>query len=260
MRVLFYGGCHATALRELFKWSAVGSHQFSSLLNYELINSGTPFPYDTLPSYDWVVFSPVRNKGEWNTDLLKARCDELRIPTVSFPWLQWNGYFPDVGDADRPPHRWTYKRLVQMAKAGATLADIRSVALDPNGLDPLGYPEYATSTLESHEGGLDICISEFIRANFRERRLFWTPDHPTLVLYGFVQTQIAERLGLMLNVFARHEEPHADMLTILPGVVSALGLRFQGEEYRLESWRQGIGLEAFLALTLKLFGERQAAG
>lgn len=260
MNVLFYGGCHAVALSRLFEASAVGKHRFSSLQNFELINSGTPFPFDRLPQYDAVVYSPVRNKGEWNTSILKARCDEQGIRTVSFPWLQWNGYFPDVGDAERPPHLWTYRRLAQLAAEGAGIEALRQVAHDPVALDPLGYREYAFTALAEHEGDLDFQIGGYVREHFQQHRLFWTPNHPSLKLYEYVGKQIAQRLEIPLNASARQQEPHADALTILPGVARALGLGFKGEEYRLEHPPGApLHLDGFLALTVQLFGKAVAA-
>ncbi|RYI00456.1 MAG: hypothetical protein EON48_17680 [Acetobacteraceae bacterium] len=250
------------ALKRMFDAAAMGKHDFTALQNYELIGSGTPFPFDTLTSYDAVAYSPIRNKGDWNTSILQARCDELGVKTVSFPWLQWNGYFPDVGDAPAP-HRWTYQRLACLAGNGATLDELRQVALDPDGFDALNYLEYAFRALSEHESGLDFQIGEFIRRNFRDRRLFWTPDHPTLALYTYVQKQIAQRLGIWINAFARHEEPHSDALIILPGVKRSLALKFDGDVYRLEGAPGGAAsLEQFLALTLQLSGKdrAQAAG
>jgi hypothetical protein len=256
MRVLFYGGCHALALETLFRASASGSHSFSSLQNFELINAGTPFPYERLARYDAVVYSPVRNKDQWNTTHLQERCDALRIPTVRFPWLQWNGYFPDVTQIDRAPHLWAYQRLIDMAGQGASFSELLAEARQ--GFDPLGYARYSFDRLEENEGDVDIPISGFIRRHYRDQRLFLTPNHPALPLYLHVQQQIARRLGLPLKWFVKHEELHPDTFIILPTVAKALGLRFTGEEYRPAEWAKGIGLDQFLTLTLELFGKTPA--
>jgi hypothetical protein len=253
MRVLFYGGCHALALETLFRASAAGSHRFSSLQNFELINSGTPFPYERLTSCDAVVYSPVRNKDQWNTSHLQERCDALGIPTVRFPWLQWNGYFPDVTHLDRAPHIWGYQRLIDLAGQGAGFPELLAEARQ--GFDPVGYARYAFDRLEENESDVDIPISGFIRRAYREQRLFLTPNHPALPLYLYVQKQVAHRLGIQLKWFVRHEELHPDAFLILPTAAHALGLRFAGDEYRPAEWKQGIGLEPFLSLTLEMFGK-----
>lgn len=256
MKVLIYGGCHAVALRQLFEFNATGTHQFSSLQNFELINSGTPFPYAQLPDYDAVVFSPVRNKGEWNTDILQQRCEAAGVRTVSFPWLQWNGYFPDVTDAGQAPHLWAYQYFRHLAQTGHGLAELRAAALAPETLNPLGYLDYAFSALAEHEDDLDITTGVFIRENFRARRLFWTPNHPTLAFYAFVQGEIARRLDIALSGAMPDRELHRDEFAIMPGVAQALQLQFEGAGYRLEAWESRIGLDEFLTLTLQLFGKQ----
>jgi hypothetical protein len=256
MRVFFYGGCHAPVLETLFRASAAGPHRFSSLQNFELINAGTPFPYERLTDYDAVVYSPIRNKGEWNTVHLQERCDALRIPTVRFPWLQWNGYFPDVTQIDRPPHLWGYQRLIDRAGEGASFSELLAEARQ--GFDPVAYAQYSFDRLEESEADVDIPISGFIREQYRQQRLFLTPNHPALPLYLYVQKQIASRLGIPLRWFSRHEECHPDSLIILPTVRDALGLGFSGGEYRPAEWKKGIGLEPFLTLTLELFGRAAA--
>jgi len=239
----------------MFDTAAIGKHEFTALQNYELIGSGTPFPFDRLTSLDAVVYSPIRNKGEWNTSILQEKCDALGVRTVSYPWLQWNGYFPDVGDAPAP-HHWTYNRLAQMAQSGATLDEMRDLARDPDGFDPINYLEYAFKALSEHESDLDFQIGEFIRRHYQEHRLFWTPDHPTLALYAHVQKRIAQQLGIWINGFARHDEPHSDALIILPGVEQSLGLKFEGPVYRLEGATTPADLDQFLALTSHLFSEQ----
>ncbi len=258
MRVLFYGGCHAVALEKLFRTSAASRHEFSSLQNFELINSGTPFPYEQLTRYDAVVFSPILNKDAWNTDHLVERCAALRIPTVSFPWLQWNGYFPDVMHVEQPPHIWGYRRFADRVAQGATPAELLADARNPDAFNPLPYAEWSFNILEENEAALDIRVSAFIRQHYQAQRLFWTPNHPTLALYTYVQKEIARRLGIGLKWFARHDEQHPDAFIILPGVRDALGLDFTGEEYRPAEWNKGIGVERFVQLTFELFGNAKA--
>jgi hypothetical protein len=245
------------ALEGMFRAAAIGWHRFDSLQNFELINSGTPFPYERLREFDAIAYSPVRNKDQWNTSRLVERCDALGIRTVSFPWLQWNGYFPDVMElTGQAPHIWSYRRFVELAAQGWTDAQLLADARSREAFNPLPYLDWAFATLEQHEADVDVPISGFIRDNFRARRLLWTPNHPTLELYRFVMQGIADRLGLKLKLklFERLDEPHRDSLIILPGVAEALALSFVGGDYRPEAWQRGIGLEAFVALNQKLFG------
>lgn len=242
------------ALDTLFSATAIGAHRFANLQNFVLINAGTPFPYERLAQFDAVVYSPIRNKDEWNTDHLVQRCRDQGIATISFPWLQWNGYFPDVMKVEgHPPHIWGYRRLADFAAEGWSAERLLAEARSLEAFNPLPYADWSFSALREHEADTDIAISGFIEASFRAQRLFWTPDHPTLPLYRFVMTAIADRLGLALKPSATFNEPHRDSLPILPGVAAALGLTFPGGDYRLEAWRRGIELDEFIALNQELF-------
>jgi hypothetical protein len=259
LNVLFYGGCHAPALERLFRAAAIGWHRFASLKNYELINAGKPFPYGRLKGFDAVVYSPIRNKSDWNTSHLVERCAEQGILTLSFPWLQWNGYFPGVVELEgRAPHLWSYNRFVDGAAEGGTAAYLLELARSAEAFSPLPHRDWSLSILEEHEAGVDLPISSFVRANYKAQRLFWTPNHPTLPLYRFVMQAIAERLGIRLKRSPHLKEPHKDSLIILPGVAEALELTFAGGDYRPEVWKHSIGLEDFIGLNLELFGPAPA--
>src|SRR3569623_1621761 len=107
MRVLFYGGCHSTVLRALFARHAAAEHEFEAIENYKIIAAGEPFPYERAATFDAVVYSPIRNKDDWNTSLLAERLPST-VKLLSFPRLQWNGYFTNVKKMapNLPPHTW----------------------------------------------------------------------------------------------------------------------------------------------------------
>jgi len=114
MKVLFYGGCHAPILCQIFKRHAtsVTADSFEFLVNFKIIDSGKPFPYSDAKKYSTVVMSPINNQGQWNTEHLLEFCRSNGIKTVVFPWLQWNGYFPEV-EKSGPKSRqgdWRYKK------------------------------------------------------------------------------------------------------------------------------------------------------
>ena len=56
MRILFYGGCHASILSGLLtKHSQSAEVKAEVLTNFELIRLGDPFPFEKLCEYDAVV-------------------------------------------------------------------------------------------------------------------------------------------------------------------------------------------------------------
>ena len=72
MRVLNYGGCRAGVLRQIFdQYTDV---DVDHITNYKMISARKTFPYEKLSEFDWVVYSPIKNKGEWNTEYLVENC------------------------------------------------------------------------------------------------------------------------------------------------------------------------------------------
>mgnify|MGYP007051637825 CR=1 FL=1 len=250
MKVLFYGGCHASALKDIFQRVARGNHEFSALTNYLIIQEGKPFPYEILPTIDAIVFSPIRNKGAWNTSHLEERCSELNIPYISYPWLQWNGYFPGIRKIEGiPPHVWGLAPLMDALERGASVDDLeREATLNPSlESQAKAFAADATKQLRMHEEGVDIPISGFVETRHRDERLFYTPDHPAPPIYKHVVEQIAGRLGIQRRLFGKVRSPHTDRLPILPVVAKALRLRFEATEFALENQPKPIPLRDYLA-------------
>ncbi|RYE40651.1 MAG: hypothetical protein EOP24_40055 [Hyphomicrobiales bacterium] len=191
---------------------------------------------------DAVVYSPIRNKGEWNTSHLEERCRQLGIKTVTYPWLQWNGYFTNVAKPENlPPHLWCLAGLIDLLEEGASLEQLLHEAEDGARFkDAAGpYSDYSFSELRKHEADIDIKISGFIEQEFRNQRLFLTPDHPTSAMYAWVCTQIADRLGVGIAFDVGPAQLHKDVYPILPSIAAALGLNFSSTEFAIE--RPSIG-------------------
>jgi len=251
MKVLIYGGCHAGILAHKLGQFAKGNHRFDSLRNYELIDRREPFPYDRLRGYDAVVYSPVRNKDEWNTSHLLERCAKLGLQAISYPWLQWNGYFTNVTKpTDLPPHVWCLQGLLDLLASDASIDTLRQeveVGLRfREAARP--YSDYSFEALRGHEADCDIQIAPFIVANFQRVRLFATPDHPTSTLYAYVCREIAARLGIRISLPPTLAEPHQDIFPILPAIARSLGLQFDSTNYMIEDPKIGpLALHDYLA-------------
>lgn len=244
MRVLFYGGCHAVALCNLFRRHAKGTHQFEAIENYKIIEAGTPFPYDEAASFDAVAYSPIVNKGDWNTIHLQSQL-EGKTKLIRFPWLQWNGYFPDVVHVDAEPHSWGFRPIMREIKWISTPETILRLSTDGLESNARAYFEEATEELRKKETGADAKILDFILANYQAKRLFLTPDHPTRTLYAEVARQIGALLDIAITVPARGRELHIDKLPILPAVAKGLGLLWEDSTYATDSGEKG-DLPAYL--------------
>ena len=117
MNVLLYGGCHALVLRNYLEGACPGEVACTLIVNFELIRSGAPFPYDALGGFDAVVYSPIENKGAYNTAHLDDACRRLGIPAIRYPWLEWHGYCPGAAKgAFAGRVQWFYPALAAAAE------------------------------------------------------------------------------------------------------------------------------------------------
>lgn len=237
MRVLFYGGCHAGVMHQVFARHCqepgfIGTY----IVNYQLIDKAADFPYHILSNFDAIVYSPILNKGPFNTSFLEERCDAIGLKRVSYPWLQWAGYH--TGAEKRPPVDWMYPAFVRARREHATFASFKAWALNdattPEAVH--AYLDHTTRHLREHEdrGAPDIRVSDYILDNYRAKRLFVTPDHPSTELYKHVFRSVAEKLGVTMDpamddIAVEFHDDH--LLPIMPVVAKTLGLDFRAGDF-----------------------------
>lgn len=257
MRVLFYGGCHADVLHKLFARFCLESDYIGDLLtNYLLIAEKDSFPYEDLHKYDYVVYNPILNKGNFNTIYLKDYCDAHGIRSVCYPWLQWTGYAPKSHKVEGLD--WIFPDLLRERSRFARFEDFRSWVLGGwlTEADIKNNFEYTTNYLTDHEvkGGCDIKMSDFILDNYQKRKLFVTPDHPATFTYVHMAHLVAEKLGVELDESLRglvSELQYEHFLPVIPAVTDVLGLNFCDSEY---SFHNVLGPRVYgLSEWLKIF-------
>ena len=236
-KVLLYGGCHALVLRDLLAAHFGDQVSATLLVNFELISSGRSFPYDDLRSYDVVLYSPIENKGDYNTIHLAEACRALGVEAVCFPWLEWHGYCPGaIKGQFKNRFQWRYPALVEAASSFDDFSTFVDWAIVEFPDDATIDASFATSTalLRASEARYDmqIRISDFILERHRYSRLFLISDHPSLTLYLHVLHQFLRIIGIdgavrCARLAQDGEEPQWRWRTpILPRVAERLDLRF----------------------------------
>lgn len=237
-KVLLYGGCHALVLRDLLTTYFGDRVAATLLVNFELIRKGAPFPYEELRGYDIVVYSPIENKGEYNTDHLVEACRATGVEAICFPWLEWHGYCPGATKGEfKNRFQWRYPALIEAASAFASFEAFVDWAIEAFPDDATIEAAFVASTamLRSAEDRHDmpIRVSGFILEHHRQSRLFLISDHPSLSLYLHVLRQLLALIGivddgLVCERTARSaQEPQWRWRTpILPRVARRLALRF----------------------------------
>lgn len=239
MNILVYGGCHAGVLRHVLARHATGEHRVDMLVNFQLIRTNTPFPYERLPRYDWVIFSPVLNREAWNTTHLEAACRTAGVKTLKFPWLQWGGYWPQVRKRTWGKNsEWGLPRLAELGRADMGFDAFYEHLFDPSAFgDGLGdWIDFTTTRLQANErnGEVDLPVSDWIAEHHAAAQLFLTPDHPSNHLYKHLVRRIADALGLRIEpgFYASSLELQEGVrLPVLPAIQKAMGLSFSSAEW-----------------------------
>ena len=257
LKILLYGGCHALVLRDLFE-DVVDQNvvEISLLINFHLISSGQPFPYERLEWCDVLIYSPIENKGDYNTDLLLERCQAAQVQALCFPWMEWHGYCPGAfKGVFKGRFQWYYPKLAELAEQFDRFGSFVDYVFAHFPSDDVIDRSVARSSgkLASSEDrhNMPIRIADFIKASFRDSRLFLISDHPSLTLYLHVLGQIFDHLGLPRLREPSCVEPQWRWRTpIFPRVAERLGLRFTDTSWVDDELVPGCtsSIESYLSL------------
>jgi hypothetical protein len=250
MKILFYGGCHASALARVFRRYGRNATLVEHLTNFTLIRKKQPVPYDKISHFDWVVFSPIMNKAQWNTSHLEEFCRTKGVRYLKYPWLQWNGYFPGVARSNMPWYAgWIHGKLAQEAPGFTDFDTFREYVVHGDALASDAEENLRTTTreLRNREAAalIDFPIADFVEQKYRDRRLFLIPDHPSSELYKYLVPLMAERIGVSIDesfLLSDAQVQAGVQMPILPGVARSLKLNFGGTDF---SHREFFGRSLF---------------
>lgn len=271
MKIAFYGGCHSEIICRIFvKFSKLKEKDCKYFKNYELIAEGFPINSKTFEQFDTIVMSPIFNHGEYNTDILVEDLKRNGKKVVIYPWLQWNGYFPNITPRAKcyGSSRWRYEPLNQAAIDCPEITHLSNVFNETmHWQNAIDNSELSLGHLRHFEelGNADIRISQYIVENYKKVRLFCTPDHPSNILYAEVAKRIAALIGVDLDIEALDAEDYPFQpelnLPISPAVKEIMGLEFELEDRVVDVIRITIGCDMndYFATYLYDFGDNQLA-
>lgn len=237
-KILFYGGCHAQVLSQIFNVYSNTHIKAEFLINFKLMDKNEDFPYQSLHQYDVVLFTPIRRERYATTELV-SYCQKHNIDCISFPWLQWNGYFPHISKRSSINRlgEWEYGGLTSSIDPKVDLPLFKELFLQ-NGEAPENIRHWANKCIsilqqKEIEDNVDVKISDIIADQHQKRRLFLTPDHPTSYFYSILVPRLAKILQLDMDdsLLNTTYEFHPELkIPILPATAKALGLDFADTE------------------------------
>lgn len=236
-----------------------------------------------VPSYDLPGAEPTRidpeavagcavfleQKGLWKgfprADLLPA--DAVRL---SFPTLVLNQLWPlqgkdprNTGDAAFPFGRYPYgdrliNRLLEQGLSGQALLDAY-MATDLSGIVDLGrFADIEEARIRKIDARCDLPLGGHVLDRFRQRRLFWSYNHPSgdllRDLAALLAEELSRRCGLPTGTAAEVAgtfagwEPNAELkVAVHPQVADFFGLEWTCAGIRYSHYgRDGLGYHDYM--------------
>ena len=216
-KVLCYGNCQLYAQAAFFRKCNVGFDvTYEACQNTEL--EKWQF-LDLIRESDIIVTQPIkdeyRKKNYLGTSfVLENAKPDCKI--VIFPSLYFNFYNFDVthyyGESQLDiPSSYQYQKLISAYNSGQTVDEfLEQVVKNKNLLsaDELesiateGVDRLRTSEMDLHKYKAKretiklISVSNYVNDNYKERLLWWTPNHPT----RHIQQELASKIFSQLNI------------------------------------------------------------
>lgn len=209
-----YGSCQALALAKMLNscptfardWELV-EMEACFLVSEEQIDRHLA---ETIPKLGLFLYQPVSEgyRGEKYSSVFLRNSMSPGGNALSVQYLHWEGYHPTVNSPyGLPPHPEGY---VDALIAGAVVMDVdkktylrhleeigASLRIDIDEIESWCVDELKSREVGENDGGkqIDISVTDFILANYRQKRLFYTINHPTAAL----MREIAARCMLALG-------------------------------------------------------------
>ena len=203
------------------------------------------------------IMGEVYKKMGTDTETVKSLMkDGARLIKMPMPYFR--GYYPeqfyihdengaivnDCGELPAPYHNkiifWgfinnkTSDEILNLLMAKKNMKNISKIAQD------------SIKEMQSREIGLDFKISDFIEKNYKEKRLFWSINHPTNLMIRHMTKEILKLLGIK-KPFFQFERKYVKFLKdeflgfyktpIIPSVRSELKIKLfdkEDEKYTLD--------------------------
>ena len=170
------------------------------------------------------------------TNLLNENCITVSIPNIYF-----DGYFPQI---EKNTHniledvqedglfKWGDKFVNKLLLEGKPQNQIIAAVFDEEYLSGEVIQKCVNDSLENlqkREERTDIKISDFVKSHYRERQLFFAPNHPNNELLLECSVRILTFLGMANDIKTESVNSFVSLmgedLVVYPSVIKELGLK-----------------------------------
>jgi hypothetical protein len=275
--MVLFGNCQVKALWHVFNKYLSKEWKCRYICNYKLIaDKEKSYPADLFVAgnCDVLVYQPLardRQPDLCTEDLVaKLPVDTIKL---SFPYLFFFGYHPDYVKGDDPKlpylHDAVTKTCRELSKETEckfeTTPELDLVIAELGKIDLFdcfymdGRMLYSMNEMRAREqhpdsGATSLKIVDFIEAQFRNQLLFYTINHPTLIMIQHIVNQITNILKLPLLVLNSEEDDLLRFDTICPifdCVTKHHQLQFTFDNQQLRVNRQIYDFRQYVELHVK---------
>jgi Polysaccharide biosynthesis enzyme WcbI len=245
-QVVVIGNCQAGALEMMLSTN----EEFTKRFEFVSFPAVHEIPEAMVPELhravaDAAVVMPQRVQEDYRngiglgTETLASIAGSAIV--VRWPSVFWAGYFPDLfylRDAEGRlvvdgPFDYHDRTILGAYASGLDVSSTCRLLEDPERpSDARTWAAEATTELDIRGQDCEVKVTSFISSRFRDELLFFTMNHPTNHLLGFMAQQITELIGIPGNIDHRRIPDEILGLTFYPlhaNHVRALELGFGDE-------------------------------
>ncbi|MGX6565917.1 WcbI family polysaccharide biosynthesis putative acetyltransferase [Cupriavidus necator] len=209
-----YGSCQAPALAQVMnscprfasEWEFIEIPPCYAVSEEQIDH----FAKELLPDLDLLLYQPVSEdyRGPQFSSEFLRNCQPAGAMALSVQYMHWEAYHPTLNQVyGLPPHPEGYVDTLVAAAIGmgvdrATylrrLEEVgASLAIDMGEIEAWCVSELKARESGENDGGkrIDITVTDFISTNYRNSRLFYTVNHPTVALLHEASAQCMLKLG-----------------------------------------------------------------
>jgi hypothetical protein len=209
---------------------------------------------DVLDIFDIVLTQNIKNRTKFNPLVTTSLQDRFPAKVLTFPTCWFSSYFPDAFatsgvECPQFPYDLHSKRIFRSYTQGRSLQDainhFENSKISAQDIEKLLAENYCE--IAERDVSLDIKIADHIAGNYRNSQLFYTFNHCSIDLLGFIANQICAHFSLPrldIGSIARYEGLDGVVWYVPAEVQESLGLKFMRNYFVLN--KRQISLADFV--------------
>ncbi len=252
--ILLHGNCHITRIREMLN-DSLKSQFFIYDIPLIYLNKGKEIESDILANADIFIHQDIQKENQYGYKLsdefvlmhLNPQCKEIGLPNL---FGIGRAFFPQsiMGNANNRIYKagiglFPYKDIVAEKMCEYESKDITVTKITQTAEELFdekyiadNFDKYMNSLYE-RESCCHVKMSDYIKMNYQQKRLFWDAGHPTGEVIKEICRQIINilQINVELEDMPKHLEMDTYQTPVYENVKSVLGLNWQDETMRVYS-------------------------